>query len=256
MKVFKFINSLKNRTVWFWAVVLATIIIDALNSAFFDKIQSFFFNILNGKDLKSVYYIIGFYVLFILVVIFSSFLSSFDKGRLMNRKQRKRAKSSEFFFVIMTSGFGIILTMPLINILGIAEDNSPFSDSEQMTYFMIVIALFFVLLPVSVIKFKPKYHLGKQNYFVAYLFLLVVVSFFIDFSSALWKFFLFDPEKTVDPNRGTLLIEFIAIFPLYLFFFSAPRMVLLKRSYSVLTLLSAFVMIAYFVWKSLGIIEL
>jgi len=145
---------------------------------------------------------------------------------------------------------------PSTDILGIASETSNFTDNQQYTFLMIFVGLIIVLLPVSLINYKPKFFMGDLKYFIAYIPLIILVSLFIDFSSVIWKFLLSDPSKIVDPNRSSRIIEFIAIFPLYAVFFSAPRFVLLRKSYNLLPLLSALGSIAYFVWRSLEYIEI
>ncbi len=222
------------------------------NSSYFEKTQSFFYDILQGKDLKSIISLLSIYVLFIIMLIFIGMMSSFE-SRYHNLKKQK---FSDYLIVFMIAGYGIILMMPAINILGIVDDTSNFTDNQQYTYFMLLIGLYIVMFIFSFIKFKSKYFLGKQNYLYVYVPILILVTVFVDFSSAMWRFQLSNSEKIVDPERASRLIEFIAIFPLYAIFYSAPRFVLLRKSYNLLPILSAMFSTAYFVWKSLDYIEL
>ena len=112
------------------------------------------------------------------------------------------------------------------------------------------------MLVFAFIKFKSRFTFGKLNYFYIYVPVLLLATLFVDFSTAIWKFQLYEPDKIIDPNRGTKLIEFIAIFPLYAIFYSAPRFVLLRKSYNIIPILSAILTTMYFVWKSLEYIEL
>jgi len=247
----KILKEIIGKTQWFWAVILASITIDYLNTLYFNKIQKFFFNIFERKDEKAILFIIGVYVLLIIAIIFTNLMTSYKTPRI-----RKNKQIVEFFYILMIIGFGIILMMPSINILGMAEDKSNFTDNQQYTYLMIMVGLIFAILIIPFISFKPKYHFGNFNYFIVYIPLIIIVSLLIDFSSAIWKFSLLDPSKLVDPERSSRLIEFIALFPLYALFFAAPRFVLVRKSMSVFTFISALATIMYFVWKSLEFIEL
>ena len=256
MIIEKFYNSIKNHSKWFWYSIILTFVIDGVNSSFFDKIQSYFYIILEGKNTKSIFSLILIYSFFIILLVFIGMMSSYKNKPYFSKKQKFYKKLSEYFSVIMIAGFGIILLMPAINILGMGESNSNFSDNQQFTYFMILVGLFLVLMIFGFLKFKTHFIFGNANYFYIYIPVLILSTLFIDFSSAMWKFQLYDPEIIVDPNRASKVIEFIAIFPLYAFFFSAPRFVLLRKSYNILPIISALFFTAYFVWKSLNYIEL
>jgi membrane-associated HD superfamily phosphohydrolase len=248
----KITNYIQKQSKWFWITILVTIIIDALNTAYFEIIQDFFYNILEGKDLKSIIYLISIYVLFIVLLIFIGMMSSYETKRYPNKIQ----KFSNYLTFFMIAGYGVILMMPAINILGVADNKSNFTDNQQFTWFMILIGLYFVMFVFGFVEFKTRFRLGKPNYFYIYVPVLIMVSLFVDFSTALWKFQLFDPENVADPNRASRFIEFVAVFPLYALFYSAPRFVLVRKTYNLLPILSAILSTMYFVWKSLEYMEL
>jgi len=256
MIIEKLTNYIKNHSKWFWYSILLTFIIDGINSSLFDKIQSYFYMILEGEDTKSIFSLMAIYSFFIILLVFIGMMTSYEKKTYVSKKQTFFKKISEYFSVLMIAGFGIILLMPATNILGMGDSNSNFSDNQQYTYFMILIGLFLTLMIFGFIKFKTRFVFGKENYFYIYIPVLILSTLFIDFSSALWRFQLYDPNISVDPNRGSKLIEFIVIFPLYAIFYSAPRFVLLRKSYTILPIISALFSTAYFVWKSLNYIEL
>lgn len=256
MIIEKLHNYIKNHSKWFWYSILLTFVIDGINSSLSDKIQSYFYIVLEGKNTKSIFSLIVIYSFFIILLVFIGMMSSYENKPYLSKKQKFYKKLSEYFSVMMIAGYGIILLMPALNILGMGDSNSNFSDNQQYTYFMILTALFLTLMIFGFLKFKTHFIFGKANYFYVYIPILILSTLFIDFSSALWRFQLYDPNIIVDPNRGSKLIEFIVIFPLYAIFYSAPRFVLLRKSYTILPIISALFSTAYFVWKSLNYIEL
>ena len=225
----KLTNYIKKQSKWFWLTILLTVIIDALNTAYFEKVQNYFYDMLEGKGLAAIYSLVGVYLAFIVLLIIVGMMSSYENKYYRPGKQKLFQKAAEFFTAIMIFGYGII---------------------------MILIGLFFVMLIMAFVDIKTRFVLGKRNYFYIYVIVLVLVSLFVDFSTAMWKFQLFDPEKVADPNRASRLIEFIAIFPLYAVFYSAPRFILLRKSYNIIPFLSALASTAYFVWESLAYLEL
>lgn len=259
-----FTNKLKQRLLkeitgksnWFWAVIIVTALVDYLNTKFYYKTESFFHNIIDGKNNNAIFFLIGIYCLLIIVIIFTGLMSSYKTQKYHNRKQQGIKKLTEALFVIMIIGFGIILMMPSINILGLGIEETNLSDNQQYTYMMILLGFIFALIILPFISFKPKFHLGDFNYLLVYIPVIIVVYLTINFSTAIWKFSFLNSDGLVDTNRPSRIIEFIAIFPFYAMFFSAPRFILLRKSVSVFTLLSALASTAYFVWQSLEYMEI
>ncbi len=257
MRIFnKLIKYITNQSKWFWITVFVTIVIDGLNSAYIGKIQDFFYKILEGKDTKSIFSLLGIYLIFIILLIFIGMMSSYEKQSYNSKSKRLIKKVSEYLTGIMIFGYGIILLMPSTNILGIGSDISAFSSNTQMIYFMILIVLFFTMIIFAFVNFKTRYVLGKSNYFYIYVPILILITLFVDFSAALWKYQLFDPEHIADPQRSSRILEFFILLPLYALFYAAPRFVLVRKSFNVFTFLSALFSTAYFVWKGLEFIEL
>lgn len=252
----KFTNYIRKQSKWFWATVVTTLIVDAINTNYFEKIQSYFYIFLEGKDVKTMYLLIGVYTLFVVLLIFIGLMSTYGKRTFHGKKQKNIQKIAGYITGIMVFGFGIILMMPSISILGMGESTSVFSESEQQVYVGILIVLFFALVTMAFIEMEPRFIFGNKNYFYLYVPILILATLFVDFSTAMWKFQLFDPENVADPNRASRVIEFIAIFPLYAMFYSAPRFMLLRKSFSILPILSAVFSTAYFVWESLAYLEL
>ena len=247
----------KNKTLWFWLAMLVTVLIDGLNTMFYDKTQGFFLKILYSNDLISMSWLIGIYLLFIITVILSAMMSSYGDRNYLTGKQKKVKKFAEAYSLLLVLGFGIILMLPALHILGLTSTNeSTFSDNSQYTWIMVICALFFVLLAFAFINQKTRFVLGTSKFLWAYIPVLILMSLFTSFSAALWEFNLYDPSKVVDSSRSTLFIEFIAVFPLYVLFFSAPRFILLRKSYHLIPLLSALITTGYFVWRSLEFFSL
>jgi len=252
----KILSYLKKQSKWFWITVFVTIVIDSLNSAYIEKIQGFFYKILEGKDTKSIFSLLGIYLFFIVLLIFIGMMSSYEKQSYHSKSKRFIKKVSEYLTGIMIIGYGIILLMPSINILGMGSDTANFSSNTQMTYFMILIVLFITMIIFAFVNFKTRYVFGKSNYFYVYVPILIFITLFVDFSTALWKYQLFDPEHIADPHRASRILEFFILLPLYALFYAAPRFVLVRKSFNVFTFLSALFSTAYFVWKGLEFIEL
>ncbi len=254
----KFINKIKQsllreitgKSNWFWAVIAVTAIVDYLNTLMYDKSQIFFHNLIEGKSKNEMFFLISIYVLLILTLIYTGLMSSYKTTPYFSRKQLGRKKFIEAVFAVMMISFGIILMMPAINILGIAGESN-FSENSQFTYMMILLVFIFAFIILPFISFKPRYRLGDFNYFVVYVPILIIVSLTIDFSAAVWNFSFLNSDGIVDPDRSLRVLEFIVIFPFYAMFFSAPRFILLRKSISIFTWLSAIASTMFFVWKSL-----
>lgn len=246
----------KNKTIWFWMVMLATALVDGLNTMFYDKSQGFFLKILNGSDLQSMFWLAGIYLLFIITLILTAMMSSYGDRKYLSKNQIQMKKFSEAYTLLLVIAFGIILIMPTINILGLtSSEPSQFSDNSQYTWIMIFFALFFTLMAFALIKQKNLFVLGTARYLWVYIPVLILMSLFTGFSSAIWEFSLYDPAQAAEPDQGSKIIEFIVIFPLYAIFFSAPRFLLLRKSYHLIPLLSALITTGYFVWRSLEFIS-
>ena len=247
----KFLNSLKNKSKWFWAIIFTSLIIDYLNTYFYDTTQNYFFEILNGKDIKSVIYIFGISIIFIFVLIITGMMSSDDKkakaiqqGLYKPAKKSFLTKTTDIFFGVILISFSIILFNPLISILGIAENNSIFSDNQQMWLMILSIVIIIIIAVFGMLNYKPRFVLGTSKYFIIYIPVIIAVSLFIDFSAAIWQYSLADESIIPDPNRSSKIIEFIALFPLFAIFFSAPRFILLRKSFTLLTLISYLVLLS------------
>ncbi len=249
-------NYVQKQSKWFWATVLITLIIDALNSTYFEILQNYFYTILENKNQESIYSIIVIYILFILLLIIVGMMSSYKKKEYYTKKQKQIKKISDFFTGIMIFAYGIILLMPATNILGMGDEQSIFTQGQQQTYFMLLIVLFFILIVFAFINFKTRFVFGTANYFYAYLPVLILATLFVDYSTALFKYQLFNPEDIADPERSSRILEFLIIFPFYALFYSAPRFILLRKSYNIFPILSAVLSTAYFVWKSLEYLQL
>ena len=249
-------DYLQKQSKWFWATVLITLIVDALNSTYFEVFQNYFYNILDSKNQKSIYSIIIIYVLFILLLVIIGMMSSYENREYYTKKQKRIKKISDFFTGIMILGYGIILLMPSANILGMGDEQSIFTQGQQQTYFMLLIALFFIMIVFAFINFKTRFVFGAANYFYAYLPVLILATLFVDYSTALFKYQLFNPDDIADPERSSRILEFLILFPFYALFYSAPRFILLRKSYNILPILSAIFSTAYFVWKSLEYLQL
>ncbi len=252
----KLTDYITKQSKWFWATVLITVLIDALHSLYFERINSFFFNVLSSKNQSGVFYLLSIYLLFIIVLVFIGMMSSYKEKPYVRGWKKNLKNSVNILTFILISGFGVILMMPSFDVLGVTADSSIFSDNEQYTYTLIFVGLFMVLMVISVADFKTRFVFGTINYFYVYVPVLLLVSLFTDFSGAILKYMVFDTDKIVDPNRTTRALEFVGLFPLYFFFFSAPRFVLLRKSYSLLPIISAFATTIYFVWELLGTVEL
>lgn len=251
----KIYNYLNSQTKWFWLTILVTIVIDAANSAYIEKIQEFFFEKLSGKDIKSMFWLLGFYVFFIVLLILASKMTSHPRRAGITKFKKNVQKFSLYFTFLMIAGYGIIMMMPSISIMGLGEE-STLTNNQQYTFFLIMIGLFFVLLGMAFANPEKKLVFGHENYLYLYIPTLILATVFVDFSTALWKMQLFDPNVVVDPDRVSRVGEFITFFPLYAVFFAAPRFILVRKSYNIFTLLSAAGSTAYFVWQSLAYIEL
>jgi len=252
----KFTDYITKQSKWFWATVLITVVIDALHSLYFEPANTFFFNVLSSKNQAGIFYLLGIYVLFIIVMIFIGMMSFYKEKPYLRGWKKNLRKSVDFFTFILITGFGVILMMPSSDILGMAADSSLFSENQQYNYTLLFVGLLMILMFVSAADFKPRFVFGTINYFYVYVPVLLLVSLFTDFSGAILKYMVFDTDKIVDPNRTTRALEFVGLFPLYFFFFSAPRFVLLRKSYSLLPIISAFATTIYFVWELLGTVEL
>ncbi len=250
------LKEITRKSNWFWAVILVTAIVDYLNTLYFEKTQLFFYNVIEGKDENAMFFLIGIFVLLVIVIIFTGLMSSYKTARSLSWKKIKRQKIFNSIFGIMIISFGIILLMPSINILGMGGQESNFSDNQQYTYFMILLAFVFALIILAFIPFKAKFFLGDFNYLLVYIPIIIFVAIAIDFSSAIWKFSFLNSAEIVDPNRPSRILEFIVLFPFYAIFFAAPRFILLRKSVSIFTWLSAIASTMFFVWKSLEFMEL
>ncbi len=256
-------NNFKNKSKWFWGVIFTSFIIDYINSYFYDNTQNYFYKILSGKNLTSVIYIILLMLLFIFMLIITGKMSSDDKrAKAINSGQYKPAKKNtltkiaDIFFGIILIGFSVITIMPLINILGIGEQDSIFTSNLQMWIMISSVVLIIVIAIAGLSTYKPRFILGTSKYFIIYIPIIILTSLFIDFSTAIWHYSFAPTDTVVDPDRSGKVIEFIAFFPLFIIFFSAPRFILLRKSINFLTLISALTMIGYFVWKSLDFIQI
>ncbi len=152
----KITNYIKEQSKWFWLTILLTVIADAVNTMYFETVQAFFFNILEGKDAKAMTSLIVIYVFFIILLIFIGMMSSYGKRSYRTKKQNRIQKFAGFMSVLMITGYGTILLMPSTNILGITDNTSNFSDDQQYTYFMILIGLYFVMFAFAFIELKTR----------------------------------------------------------------------------------------------------
>jgi hypothetical protein len=252
----KFSDYIIKQSKWFWAAVLITVVIDALHSLYFEPVNIFFLNVLNSKNQQGIFYLLGIYLLFIIALVFIGMMSSYKNKPYLQARKKKLNSAVNILTFILISGFGIILMMPSFDILGMGSDNSLFAENTQYTYVLIFIGLFMALMVVSALDFKTRFVFGTVKYFYVYVPILLLVSLFTDFSTAILKYMMFDTDKIVDPNRTSRILDFIALFPLYFFFFSAPRFVLLRKSYNILPIISALASTIYFVWKLLETFEI
>lgn len=254
--MYKLNRYFKNKTIWFWATMLITAVIDGLNSLFYDKSQDFFFKILNGSDTRSMFWLTGIYLLFIITVIFAAMMTTYKGRTYLTKKQEQIKKFSEAYSLMLILGFGIILMMPAFTIIGLtSSEASNFTDDQQNTWIMVLCTLFFILLAFALIKQKSRFVMGTAKYLWVYIPILTLISIFTGFSAAIWEFSLYDPATANNPDQSSKIIEFIVIFPLYALFFSAPRFLLLRKSYHLIPLLSALFTSGYFVWRSLEYIS-
>lgn len=249
-------NYIQKQSKWFWATILITLIIDALNSSYFEIFQNYFYNILEGRNKQSIYSIITIYTLFIVLLIIIGMMSSYKKREYYNSKQKRIKNIIDFFTGIMIFGYGIILLMPSLSILGMGEEQTVFTEVQQQSYSMLLIILFFIMIVFAFINFKTRFVFGTAKYFYAYVPVLILATLFVDYSTVLFKYQLFNPDDIAEPERSSRILEFLILFPLYAVFYGAPRFVLLRKSFNIIPILSALFSMAYFVWQILGYLQL
>ncbi|MEN8118853.1 MAG: hypothetical protein ABFS35_00815 [Bacteroidota bacterium] len=255
--------ELSSKNKWFWASLLFPIIIDYLNTRYYDYSISWFLNIFKSSTLASGWIIIFFYIGYIISLLTLGWLAPYRKYNpdyiqipvSKNYKSNLR-KISQVLFLYTSIGFGIILLMLLMHTSGlydeIMESNANSTTLDWM--FWIGVGLFFIQI-IATQGLKPKFNLGSYQYFIVFALNVILAAVLVDLSTAGWIYFLAS-EIPPDPHRSSKLAEFIALFLLYAFFFAQPRLLFMNRGFSWLSFTSALIAISYFLWNSLNLIEL
>ncbi len=228
--------------------LLVTIIVDLINMRYYSKIQGILFNILNSTQTKAVYTFLKINILFIFLLIFISIMSSYTNN-LVIREKSFWQKTGDIVYALMIIGYMIILLFPVIQLISPGTEKSNFTNKQQQIFLTLFLVLFFVAVMIAFIDWKPRFYLGKLNYFLIYVPILFLVNFFLQFSSALWRHNFQETVVSSETFKAKFL-SFLLILPIYLLFFSAPRFLLLSKSFHWLSFVSAVVSTLFFAWKS------
>ena len=242
MSIFKSLNIIS-------LTLLVTVIVDLINMKLYPKIQTFLFHTLNSSQTKTVYTFLKIYMLFIILLVFISLMSSYSTEHFVIRDKSFWKKTSDIVYTLMIVGYLIILLYPAIQLISPGTEKANFTSKQQQIFMTIFLILFFVAVIIAFIDWKPRFYQGKINYFLIYVPSLILVNFFLQFSSALWRYSFVGGTIQTHTFKSQLL-SFLLILPIYLLFFSAPRFLLLSKSFHWVSFASAVVSILFFAWKS------
>ena len=104
----KLTNYITKQSKWFWATVLITVLIDTLHSLYFEPVNTFFLNVLSSKNQSGIFYLLGIYLLFIIVLVFIGMMSSYKEKPYVRGRKKNLKNSANILTFILISGFGVI----------------------------------------------------------------------------------------------------------------------------------------------------
>ena len=228
--------------------MLITLIIDVLNFLFYGKVQAFFHKMFASTQIKTVYFYLEIYLLFLILLLFISMMSSYTNNMVIRDKTFWH-KIGEIVYALMIVGYMIILLYPVIQLISPGTEKANFTSKQQQVFMTLFLVLFFAAVMIAFIDWKPRFYLGKLNYFLIYVPILFLVNFFMQFSSALWQH-SFQGTVVASETFKAKFLSFLLILPIYLLFFSAPRFLMLSKSFHWVTFVLAIVSTLFFAWKS------
>lgn len=249
--------------------MLLPVIVDVADYFFFEHINQFLLNMLRTPSVKALSVMLGIYFMFIICIMLIELLipdirlkevnigyDIHDENGFITGRETVKTTWPDILFLYPSLGFGIIILLLIFSSLGLTSDSQVFTENQQYAFIWIAFIMFFIHLGTMFIKPEPRYKSNTPKYLVVYAPAVIICALVINVSVAAWQYLLGDPSLVPVAGREGKLLDWFLALPIFLLFFSSPRFMFMSRHFNWLSMLSALMIIGYFIWKSLDYVKI
>ncbi len=252
----KALRDLVGSNRWEIAATLFPVAMDGIHWLVFDPVNDWFRGLLERPSTASLAGLFAVYIAYLVAIVLigrlesdirlkTVVLESYDKER--RRTTRTKTTWPQILFFYPSVGFGMAFLVVVWNALGVGEEVSPYSDDVQMYVSFAMALLIMAHIVIVAIDYRPRHRSDQPGYFAVLVPTVLISELALNLSTAFWYHFFASDEPCPDEPRG---LAMVAIFPLFLLCFAAPRFTFMSKHFTWLSVLSALALIFYEVWET------
>jgi hypothetical protein len=248
---------------WAVAASLLPIAADWAHGLFFADVNQWMRDLLSSPSPASMAWLLGLYAAYCCSLGFLGRLK--PGGRLehieietrdaLGLRRRIRTTWPQALLFYPSLGFGVLLVMAVGQAVGLMSDPAPVSERLQQVALFGAVGIFFVHVGLAVGSITPRYQATQPHYFFRWVPIVVISELMLNLSTALWIFFLADPQAA-PMDAGDKLLAMLPLAPLFLIFFAAPRFTFQSKHFTWLSFGSGVVFALWTVWGSLDVVRI